>query len=462
MLIRQRKSTLVAAALSAALFLVASALSVRFRIPSAKSPSQVEYSFTAIVVVALIFMFVGLTFSQFVFNSQSKNLTTAITVIVLSLIGVAVILESVQRSIFVSYGDFETLIGVVKGIDPRTVWALGSSIISSIYVFINGFVSQISVVKFLSVLSSLFVLGSTLFTINISKGRLSYLLPIICPMWIGFCFGYDEYNTFMAPVFLFVALWMFHGKQPEKVFVTSIVAGLLPALYIGFAPLSFFVLLKLLIPRKNFKDLLTAISICLSSFFGAIEFSWPAGHLDYLHNLPNDMLLGSVGGFEGKAFSEKSAFLNLASIFSLEHWSGIAYMIVFGGGLVVAIFTVAVLFGPTLFLPRVRSSVVPAISIGWIQILFLAWNLFYLVAIMAKLGPTGDVDMFYSTYISVSIFVGLVIDRIIEHRGGLPAFKRGLLWLVAATNGPLIAGLVIFGVQRSCDNYAMVRGWCGP
>jgi hypothetical protein len=462
MLIRQRKSTFVAAALSAALFLVAIALSVHFRIPSAKSPSQIEYSFTAIVVVALIFMFVCLTFGQFVFNSQSKNLTTAITAIVLALIGVAVFLESVQRSIFVSYGDFETLIGVVKGIDPRTVWALGSSIISSIYVFINGFVSQISVVKFLSVLSSLFVLGSTLFTINISKGRLSYLLPIICPMWIGFCFGYDEYNTFMAPVFLFVALWMFHGKQPEKVFVTSIVAGLLPALYIGFAPISFFVLLKLLSPRKNSKDLLTAISICLISFFGAIEFSWPAGHLDYLKNLPNDMLLGSVGGFEGKAFSEKSAFLNLASIFSLEHWSGIAYMIVFGGGLVVAIFTVAVLFGPTLFLPRVRSSVVPAISIGWIQILFLAWNLFYLVAIMAKLGPTGDVDMFYSTYISVSIFVGLVIDRVIELRGGLPAFKRGLLWLVAATNGPLIAGLVIFGVQRSCDNYAMVRGWCGP
>ena len=84
MLTRQRKSTFVAAVLSAALFLVAIALSARFRIPSAKSPSQVEYSLTAIVVVALIFMFVCLTFSQFVFNSQSKNLTTAITVIVVN------------------------------------------------------------------------------------------------------------------------------------------------------------------------------------------------------------------------------------------------------------------------------------------------------------------------------------------------------------------------------------------
>ena len=459
--IRQRKSTFVAAVLSAALFLVAIALSEHFRIPSAQSPSQVEYSLTVMIVVALIFMFVCLTFSQFVFNSQSKNLTSVITVIVLAVIGATVFLEPVQRPIFVSYGDFETLIGVVKGINPRTVWALGSSIISSIYLLVNSFVSQISVIKFLSVLSSLFVLGSTLFTINISKGRFSFLLPIICPMWIGFCFGYDEYNTFMAPLSLFIALWMFHGKQPEKVFVTSIIAGLLPALYIGFAPISFFVLLKLLIPRKNSRDFLTAISICLVSFFGAIEFSWPAGHLDYLHNLPNDMLLGSVGGFEGKAFSEKSAFLNLASIFSLEHWSGIAYMIVFGGGLVVAIFTVILLFGPALFIPRVRSSVLPAISIGWIQLLFLAWNLFYLVAVMAKLGPTGDVDMFYSTYISVSVFVGLVIDRIIESRGGLPAFKRGLLWLVAAANGPLIAGLVIFGVQRACDSYSMARGWYG-
>ena len=80
---------------------------------------------------------------------------------------------------------------------------------------------------------------------------------------------------------------------------------------------------------------------------------------------------------------------------------------------------------------------------------------------MAKLGPTGDVDMFYSTYISIAIFVGLVIDRITERSGGSPVLKRRLVWLVAATNGPLIAGLVVFGVQHTCDSYSMARGWCG-
>ena len=461
MLIRQRKSTFVAAVLSVVLFLVAIALSAHFRIPSVKSPSQFKYSVTAIIAVALIFMLVCLIFGQTKFWIHFKRTSLLTSSLMAAIILIAVVKESIQKPIFVSYGDFETLIGVLKGTRMLSVWALGSSFLSSIYILLVSFVVQVSVIKFLSVFSSLFVLGTTLFTIKISKGRLSYLLPIICPIWIGFCLGYDEYNTFMAPVFLFVALWIFHGKQPENVYVTSIIAGLLPVLYIGFAPISFFVLLKLLISRKGSRDFLTAISICLGSFLGAIEFSWPAGHLDFLRNLPKDMLLGSVGGFEGKAFSEKSAFLNVASIFSLEHLSDLTYMIVFGGGLIAVIFVISVLLGPILILPRIRRLVAPTVSIGWIQALFLAWNLFYMVAIIAKLGPTGDVDMFYSTYISIAIFVGLVIDRITERSGGSPVLKRRLVWLVAATNGPLIAGLVVFGVQHTCDSYSMARGWCG-
>jgi hypothetical protein len=280
-------------------------------------------------------------------------------------------------------------------------------------------------------------------------------------MWIAFCFGYDEYNAFVAPIFLIVALWIFFGEQPKSVTVASICAGLLPAIYVGLAPISIIVMLKLLVPRKNWNERVTSIAIWLVAYVGAIEFSWPAGHIDYLRNLTSDLMLGSVGGYEGMASSEKSPFFNLQTVLSPDHLSGVAYMLIFGAGLASVIFFLGVLATPTLGIARVRKSVSPLISMGWIQWLFVAWSVFYIIALMAKLGPTGDIDAFYSSYITISIVIGLIADRITQRWGGQLGLKNKLVWAIAAVNGPLLAGLVIFGVKHTCEGYAMVRGWCG-
>ena len=243
--------------------------------------------------------------------------------------------------------------------------------------------------------------------------------------------------------------------------MASICAGLLPAIYIGLGPISIIVMLKLLVPRKNWNERVVSIAIWLVAYVGAIEFSWPAGHINYLRNLTSDLMLGSVGGYEGMASSEKSPFFNLQTVLSYDHLSGVGHMLIFGAGFASVVFFLAVLAAPTLGFAKVRKVVAPLIAIGWIQWLLVAWSVFYIVALMAKLGPTGDIDAFYSSYITISIMVGLVADRISERWGSHLSLKNKFVWAFALVNGPLLAGLVIFGVQHSCEGYSMVRGWCG-
>ena len=443
------------------LFVFAISTSAHFRIPGGHTTSRVLPSSRNVFIVSAAFVVLCLVIGQFKLSFVAKKLGQVITASVLIFVLILVLAEPIERPFFFSYGDWETLVGVIKGPGVFARWALGSTVLSSIYIALTSFIAQVTAAKFLSVFSSLFVLGATCLTIKKSEGRLSYLLPLMSPMWIAFCFGYDEYNAFVAPIFLLTALWTFFGDQPKSVTVASICAGLLPALYVGLGPISIIVMLKLLVPRKNWNERVKSIAIWLVAYVGAIEFSWPAGHISYLRNLTSDLMLGSVGGYEGMASSEKSPFFNIQTVLSPDHLSGVAYMLIFGAGLASIIFFLAVLAMPALGLTKVRKTVSPLISLGWIQWLFVAWSVFYIVALMAKLGPTGDIDAFYSSYITISIVVGLVVDRISQRSGGQQGLKNKLVWAIAAMNGPLLAGLVIFGVQHSCQDYSTVRGWCG-
>ena len=443
------------------LFVFAISTSAHFRIPGGHTTSRVLPSSRNVFIVSVAFVVLCLVIGQFKLSFVAKKLGQVITASVLIFVLILVLAEPIERPFFFSYGDWETLVGVIKGPGVFARWALGSTVLSSIYIALTSFIAQVTAAKFLSVFSSLFVLGATCLTIKKSEGRLSYLLPLMSPMWIAFCFGYDEYNAFVAPIFLLTALWIFFGDQPKSVTVASICAGLLPALYVGLGPISIIVMLKLLVPRKNWNERVKSIAIWLVAYVGAIEFSWPAGHISYLRNLTSDLMLGSVGGYEGMASSEKSPFFNIQTVLSPDHLSGVAYMLIFGAGLASIIFFLAVLAMPALGLTKVRKTVGPLITMGWIQWLFVAWSVFYIVALMAKLGPTGDIDAFYSSYITISIVVGLVVDRISQRSGGQQGLKNKLVWAIAAMNGPLLAGLVIFGVQHSCQDYSTVRGWCG-
>ena len=453
--------TILGIVCSVLLFVIAISTAAHFRIPGGHSVSRVLPLSRNVFIVSVAFAVLCLVIGQYKLSFIAKKHGQWITGSVLILVAILILLEPIERQYIISYGDWETLIGVIKGPGVFARWALGSTVLSSIYIALTSFFANVTAAKFLAVFSSLFLLGTTYVTITKSRGRLSYLLPLTCPMWIAFCLGYDEYNAFVAPIFLIVALWIFIGEQPKSVTVASICAGLLPAIYIGLGPISIIVMLKLLVPRKNWNERVVSIAIWLVAYVGAIEFSWPAGHINYLRNLTSDLMLGSVGGYEGMASSEKSPFFNLQTVLSYDHLSGVGHMLIFGAGFASVVFFLAVLAAPTLGFAKVRKVVAPLIAIGWIQWLLVAWSVFYIVALMANLGPTGDIDAFYSSYITISIMVGLVADRISERWGSHLSLKNKFVWAFALVNGPLLAGLVIFGVQHSCEGYSMVRGWCG-
>ena len=442
------------------LFTLATSISTRFRISGEDSPSRVLSTLQNVVLVSLAFSLIYLVIGQLTVSQINDKYHRLFTLVTLILLAVLVIREPIERQLFISYGDYETLIGVVKGPGVFARWALGSTAITSLYFAITGFVTQITVAKYLSVLSSLFVLSATYVTIRKSKGRLAFLLPLMSPMWVAFSLSYDEYNAFVAPVFLFTALWIFFGEQPKSIVAASILAGLLPAIYVGLAPISILVMLKLLIPRKNWSERTTSLAVWLVAYFGAIEFSWPAGHLDYLKSMTSEMLLGGVGGFEGKSASDKSVFLNLRTLASAEHLGGVGYMLLFGAGLAAIVFLCLIVLAPFLLRKSGQRRYSPTEHFKGVQWATLIWAVAYIVTLMAKLGPTGDVDMFYSTYIVISIVVGICLDQFLDCIERSIVVRRWIILAFAATNGPLVAGLVVFGVQLGCSDYSMVRGWC--
>lgn len=446
---------------SAVLFAAAVGIANKFRIVGDHSPARILDSGRNTFAVSMAFVCLCLVIGQFQEKFFGQKIARVFAAVCLLLVVLLVLLEPIENPFFISYGDWESLIGVVKGPGVFSRWALGSSVLSSIYLLITSFIVHVTAAKYLSIFSALFVIFATYTTILKSKGRLSFLLPLICPIWIAFCFSYDEYNAFVAPIFLFGALWIFFGEKPKSANVASICAGLLPAVYVGLAPLSIFVVVKICAYYKDWNNRVRFVGIWIFAYIAAIEFSWPRGHLDYLRNLSSDMLLGSSGGFKGRAASEKSPFFNLRTILSAEHLSGVGYLLVFGAGFVAVLFGIGVVLCPFAVKRGFGKQLFLGLGIGWIQSAFIAWNLIYIVALMAKLGPTGDIDAFYSTFFVIAIVVGLIADRIMAMHTNFVRWKSTLVLMIAAFNGPLVAGLLIFGVQTGCHDYSMVRGWCG-
>ena len=135
-------------------------------------------------------------------------------------------------------------------------------------------------------------------------------------------------------------------------------------------------------------------------------------------------------------------------------------MLLFGAGLAAIVFLCLIVLAPFLLRKSGQRRYNPTEHFKGVQWATLIWAVAYIVTLMAKLGPTGDVDMFYSTYIVISIVVGICLDQFLDCIERSIVVRRWIILAFAATNGPLVAGLVVFGVQLGCSDYSMVRGWC--
>jgi hypothetical protein len=352
---------------------------------------------------------------------------------------------------FKNYGDVFFLKNWINANIPFSRWLVGTTLLIDVFEFVNHFVVSLSAPVFITVASAACMIISTLVVLKSFGNKAFVVLPITTPIWLLLSSGYDEYYPFIAGVFLVVALWILLDRELTNTGFFFAVAGVLPAIYSGFVLLGGFLILKLFLQVKSAKKFFLGLTISAASFLFAIEASWPMGHSNYLGHLYNELGTGdtrSIHNYEGSSMAESLPFYSFRSAFSGFHLRDVLFSTFFAGGVAV-VGLILVLFGK--HVKRIRSSgnleMFNAKKFS-LPIVFLLWNLFYLVFVQAKLGPVMDIDLFFGQNLVFAIWCGFLLEKVFDEYA-LDARARSIaLSAVVSLNGPIVAALLIYGIQR--------------
>jgi hypothetical protein len=275
---------------------------------------------------------------------------------------------------------------------------------------------------FLGVVGAFAMAGATIACLRRWPQRMAVLLPTLTPIWLLFAAGYLEYYPLIAGALLAVLAWLFDAplaaRSPRAV---GLVLAALPLLYVGFVPLAGLVLLAytLAAPGRIWRTLGWA----LLGFAVMAALFWPPGVADYLRSLHGEYNLGEAWNhprYQGQVAGEHSIFFRPAYALSAERLREVATMYLWAGGLAAPVLVLA-LGGMAMHRrPGTEgySGVVgrgergergemtsPLLALG-----LLAWQGFYMLFMVPKLGPRQDIDLFFAVYITVAFCAGLAAD----------------------------------------------------
>jgi hypothetical protein len=451
--------------LFSALIIIQSALVFQFRISRFGIKDN---PIDSLQIFSLCSLLVGLLFflaSYFALSDPLRKVlkygpTTFFFVLVIC--GLADVWTSNSR--FFSYGDKGELFDSVSSINsegnPR--WILGSFFLALGRWTIDTFIFSIDVQRFIETSGALIFLATSILVLFQSKGRASFILPLFVPIWLSFGTGYDEYQPFLAPISLLIFLQILTLDQNRTIIPEIVIVGLLPAIYVGFLPLSILFFSHAFWSRP-IKALLQNMFLAIFVYLIAIEISWSLGVRNYFHRLPSSLQLGDAGpgAITGKPLNSRSMFFDLRSVLSSSHLNGLLYMLMLGGGVFAFFFVFLILIN---FVKRIMSNRnIPSISLREftaIQILTIAWCGFFLIFWMAKLGSSGDLDSFYATYFAFAILLGVSIDKWAANNNWTAKKKALISGAICSLNAPMFLGLVVLGVNQSCDLYSAYRVFC--
>ncbi|MGM0983738.1 MAG: hypothetical protein ACQEXG_09965 [Pseudomonadota bacterium] len=327
-------------------------------------------------------------------------------------VGLAVVLANVFMEFvaFTPYGDARYLPMVIERGEPFSRWLLGTAALSSTYPVMNMLLG-IHPDEWVKVTGALVMAAFTAAIIINSRGRLAYLLPVMTPMWMVFSSGYDEYYPFIAGVYVYFVIALYHSRLPSGLWV-PVLAAVMPLLYIAFAPLGALLLIRYWIdhPALRLKSLLVA---SLTYVLG-ISMLWPGGAVPYVAALYSDLNLGEVNTayapYQGESFSDYSPFFGFSYALSRQHFLELLYMLAAGAGVFVAMLTlVAAIWLAVVSRPfRWRRKLEPS---SLIFAALVVWQLYYFVFMIPKLGPFLDIDLFFSFYLILAVVAGAMCDK---------------------------------------------------
>lgn len=266
---------------------------------------------------------------------------------------------------------------------------------------------------FLGVVGALTMAGASIAVLQRWPDRLAALLPTLTPIWLLLAAGYLEYYPLIAGALLAALAWMFDGRLADRApRAVGLLVAALPLLYVGFGPLAALLLLTYAAaaPSRAWR----ALGWALLGFAGLAALLWPPGVADYLRALHREYNLGEAWNYpryQGQVAGEHTIFFRPAYAFSPARLRELATMYLWGGGIVAPALLAALGVGAARVLWGRRADVLRDARL-WLALALLAWQGFYLVFMVPKLGPERDIDLFFAVYITVAFCAGLAADAL--------------------------------------------------
>lgn len=406
----------------------------------------------SLILVSIIISLLLVAFVQvFYIGTKLLKVVPISTVFPLGIYGLVLLQILKNADWFKSYGDGGSLASIINESKPFSRWLLGSTALIDVFGLVNHFIFSVSAQQFVVVASASCMCISSIVILR-SYGNKTYaLLPLTTPIWLAFSFGYDEYYPFIVGIFMLVALWICVKPDEEFSYVQIGLAGIIPALYVGFAPLAVFALVKTLRKAKNTKQITYGVGLSMLAYLIALEIGWPAGHSNYLAVLSDNMNLGdtrAIHSYEGTALSSRSPFYSLQSVFSGFHLRDMLFNIFFAGGMSAFLLVIFLFLRPFASRKADQRITSPRRQRVTLVGVFITWNIFYFIFMIPKLGPVADIDLFFASNLVFAIWGGVLLEKLFDYHQLSIHVRANVLSAVVALNGPVIAALVVYGIRR--------------
>ncbi|MCC7126005.1 MAG: hypothetical protein IT178_14235 [Acidobacteria bacterium] len=243
------------------------------------------------------------------------------------------------------------------------------------------------------------------------RGRLSVAFGMLMPIWVLLSSGYVEYYPLIMGAHLAALAWTFEKPLEERsIAAVALVTGLLPALYIASAPVALLMLAAACLATPRRTPMLVGASA--AAFVVAVGLAFPGGPLAYLDALGTSMNAGDTNTmfrrYAGETMSATSIFFAPSAAVSSAHLGDVLYLIFWCGGWLWLPLGLAAL----LHVRRADWQSARLDAQAWLGVALVAWQVFYVLFMVPKLGPTGDLDLFAVSFMTLAFLVGEGFDRL--------------------------------------------------
>jgi hypothetical protein len=316
------------------------------------------------------------------------------------------------------YGDGEMMARYLEEGERFPRWLLGMAIAVPVYQQVwQGAVTTgaagspaASAMSFASLACLLTMAAGTQILLRQFPGRLAVALPLFVPLWVLFSVGYVEYYPLVMPVWIGTLAWAFERPLHERpAWAIGAVAGMLPAVYVGMAGLAVALVVAGMFAHGRRSVVVAATA--LATGVAVVWVAYPAGLWAFPADLGGQLNLGDTntlfGRYIGQSAGPRSVFFTASYALSPVHLGDVLYMTVWGGGWLFLPLAVAALTR----LGAARIALAVKEPRAWLVAGLLAWQAYYLLFMIPKLGPTADIDLFAPTFTLWAFVAGLLVDQ---------------------------------------------------